>query len=62
MGLERRLKDDIKHVKRWLRIYKKEIKVARQSEDWGAVEHLSFEIDRYALELTRLEAKYKKEE
>jgi len=54
-------KDDIKELKYWLRIYKKELKEAHKSKDWAALEYLGRKVDHFKAMLEVKEKQYKKE-
>jgi len=58
----KRLKDQIKEIKYWTRIYKKELKEARKNEEWGAIEFMAERIQSFERRLAELEAKYKKKD
>jgi len=58
----KRLKDQIKEIKYWTRIYKKELKEARKNEEWVAIEFMAERIQSFERRLAELEAKYKKKD
>lgn len=57
----KRTKDEIKELKYWLRVYKKELKEAHKSEDWGALEYLSEKVNNMQAMLEVKTKEYKKE-
>ena len=61
MDTNRRLKDDIKEIKYWIRVYKKELLEARKHEEWGAIEFMADRIESFQRRLDELMKLYKKE-
>lgn len=61
MDTNKRLKDQIKEIKYWIRIYKKELKEAQKNEEWGAIEFMAERINQFQSRLDRLTSEYKKE-
>jgi len=59
---DRRLKDEIKELKYWIRIYKKEAKENLKSHDVDAHAFCCEKILSMELDLNRLMIKYKKED
>jgi len=58
---EKRLKDDIKELKYWIRVYKKELKEARKHEEWSAIDFMDDRIKSFEHRLDELMKQYKKE-
>jgi hypothetical protein len=58
---EKRLKDEIKELKYWIRIYKKEAKENLKSNDVDAHAFCCEKILNMELQLNKLQARYKKE-
>lgn len=62
MANEKRIKDQIKETKRFLKYQKIEMDIARESGSWSAFEHHASRVEFYMNELSRLEALYKKQD